>query len=64
MLARLTPQDVVLEIGSGLGGLTRHLANIAYKVVAVVIDASLIPALEQVVGQFSNVQVVKGISSL
>ncbi len=58
--AQLTPQDVVLEIGPGLGSLTRHLANIAHKVVAVEIDAALIPALEQVVGQFSNVQVVKG----
>ena len=41
--AQLTPQDVVLEIGAGLGSLTRHLANIANKVVAVEIDASLDP---------------------
>ena len=58
--AQVTPQDVVLEIGPGLGSLTRHLATIAHTVVAVEVDAALIPALEQVVGQYSNVQVIKG----
>jgi 16S rRNA (adenine1518-N6/adenine1519-N6)-dimethyltransferase len=58
--ARITPQDVVLEIGPGLGSLTRHLAVNAYKVVAVEVDSSLIPILKQVVSQFSNVQVVEG----
>ena len=58
--AEVTPQDVVLEIGAGLGSLTRHLAKNAHKVVAVEIDSSLIPALDQVVGQYSNVQVVQG----
>ncbi len=58
--AEVTSQDVVLEIGSGLGSLTRHLANVAHKVVAVEIDSSLIPALKSVVDQYSNVEVVEG----
>ncbi len=58
--AGLTPHDLVLEIGAGLGSLTRHLAVSAEGVVAVEIDASLIPALRQVVGQFPNVTVVQG----
>jgi len=58
--AGVTPQDVVLEIGPGLGSLTRHLAANAHQVVAVEVDASLIPILKQVVSQFSNVQVVEG----
>lgn len=58
--AEVTPQDVVLEIGPGLGSLTRHLATNAHAVVAVEIDSSLIPALNQVVDQFSNVQVIEG----
>ncbi len=58
--ARVTSQDVVLEIGPGLGSLTRHLAVCAQRVLAVEIDAGLIPALKQVVGQFPNVTVVKG----
>ncbi len=58
--AAVTSQDVVLEIGAGLGSLTRHLAIHAQQVVAVEIDKGLIPALEQVVGQFSNVTVMQG----
>jgi 16S rRNA (adenine1518-N6/adenine1519-N6)-dimethyltransferase len=58
--ARVTSQDIVLEIGAGLGSLTCYLAMVAHKVVAVEIDSALIPALEQVVGQFHNVQVVEG----
>lgn len=56
----VTSQDVVLEIGAGLGSLTRHLAVCALSVVAIEVDSGLIPALTQVVGQYSNVRVVKG----
>ncbi len=58
--AGVAPQDVVLEIGPGLGSLTRLLAVNACKVVAVEVDSNLIPILKQVVGQFSNVQVIEG----
>jgi 16S rRNA (adenine1518-N6/adenine1519-N6)-dimethyltransferase len=58
--AELTPQDEVLEIGPGLGSLTRHLALQARRVVAVEIDGKLVAALRQVVGQFANVTVVQG----
>jgi 16S rRNA (adenine1518-N6/adenine1519-N6)-dimethyltransferase len=58
--AQVTLQDVVLEVGAGLGSLTRHLAVKANRVVAVELDSSLIPALNQVVGQYSNVLVVEG----
>jgi 16S rRNA (adenine1518-N6/adenine1519-N6)-dimethyltransferase len=58
--ANITSQDVVLEIGSGLGSLTRFLAVIAHTVVAVEVDSSLIPVLKQVVAQFSNVHVIEG----
>ncbi len=58
--AQISPQDVVLEIGSGLGSLTRHLALRARSVVAVELDSDLIPPLKLVVGQYSNVQVVEG----
>jgi 16S rRNA (adenine1518-N6/adenine1519-N6)-dimethyltransferase len=58
--ANVTSQDVVLEIGSGLGSLTRCLAVIAHTVVAVEVDSSLIPVLKQVIAQFSNVHVIEG----
>jgi 16S rRNA (adenine1518-N6/adenine1519-N6)-dimethyltransferase len=45
-LARLGPDDVVLEIGPGLGVLTRYLAARVAHVHAVELDASLAPHLE------------------
>jgi 16S rRNA (adenine1518-N6/adenine1519-N6)-dimethyltransferase len=60
MAAEITPQEVVLEIGAGLGSLTRYLATYANSVVAVELDRKLIPPLVQVVGQYANVQVVEG----
>jgi 16S rRNA (adenine1518-N6/adenine1519-N6)-dimethyltransferase len=58
--AQISPQEVVLEIGAGLGSLTRHLALRAGSVVAVELDSDLIPPLNLVVGRYPNVQVVEG----
>ncbi len=58
--AEITPQDGVLEIGPGMGALTRHLALRAARVVAVELDRRLLPILEQVVAAYDNVQVVQG----
>ena len=58
--ADIAPHDVVLEVGPGLGSLTRHLALRARQVVAVEIDATLMPALEQVLSPYSNVTLVRG----
>ncbi len=57
--AEIRPADVVLEIGAGIGSLTRHLAA-ATHVVAVEIDPSLIPILRSVLASFPNVSVVMG----
>lgn len=56
--ASLTADDVVLEIGPGLGSLTRHLAVAARKVVAVEIDQALLPVLAEVVADHANVRVL------
>jgi len=53
-------QDTVLEIGPGLGSLTRHLALAAAKVVAIELDQKLFPALETVLNPFHNIQLVQG----
>lgn len=50
----------VLEIGPGLGSLTRYLARSAARVVAVELDAELIPVLQRVVSKEPNVRVVEG----
>ncbi len=58
--AEIDPQDVVLEIGPGLGSLTRALCRVARRVVAVELDASLFPPLEHVLARFDNVTLVQG----
>ncbi len=45
--ADLMPADTVLEVGPGLGVLTRHLAQQAGRVVAVELDDRLIPILRE-----------------
>jgi 16S rRNA (adenine1518-N6/adenine1519-N6)-dimethyltransferase len=58
--AELPPQAEVLEIGPGLGSLTRVLAQVARRVVAVELDHTLIPLLEEVVAPYGNVEVLHG----
>lgn len=52
--------DTVLEIGAGLGSLTRYLAASAGEVVAVEIDKNLFPALKKVSKPFDNVRLILG----
>ncbi len=58
--AVLSPIDTVLEIGAGVGNLTRHLAATGAQVLAVEIDDRLLPLLEETVGDLENVRVVPG----
>lgn len=58
--AELPAQAVVLEVGPGLGSLTRLLAVHAQRVVAVELDQNYIPALEEVLTPFGNTHVVHG----
>lgn len=58
--ADIAPTDDVLEIGPGLGNLTRHLALAAHSVTSVELDKALFPALESVVAPYQNVRLVQG----
>jgi 16S rRNA (adenine1518-N6/adenine1519-N6)-dimethyltransferase len=58
--AGLTGADTVLEIGAGVGNLTRHLAATGAQVLAVELDERLLPVLEETVGDLANVRVVLG----
>jgi 16S rRNA (adenine1518-N6/adenine1519-N6)-dimethyltransferase len=58
--ADIAPVDDVLEIGPGLGNLTRYLALAAHSVTAVELDKFLFPALEKVVAPYQNVRLVQG----
>lgn len=50
--------DGVLEIGPGIGTLTKELAERYKKVVAVEIDTSLLPVLEYTLAEYDNVKVI------
>ena len=58
--AELTPDDVVIEVGPGVGTLTARLASQAGRVVAVELDASLLPALQETIAVYNNVAIVQG----
>ena len=52
--ADLSPDDLVVEVGPGLGGLTRRLAAGAGEVIAVEIDRGLVTALESILADDPN----------
>ena len=54
------PGTGVLEVGPGIGPLTRELAGRADKVVSVELDRSLLPILADTLRDFSNAEVVSG----
>jgi 16S rRNA (adenine1518-N6/adenine1519-N6)-dimethyltransferase len=59
-LAELAPGDVVLEVGPGLGILTRYLADRVELVHAVELDRSLEESLREAVGERANVRLTYG----
>ena len=58
--AEIGPVDAVLEIGAGLGSLTRLLATNACSVTAIEIDRALFPVLEAVTASCENVRLIEG----
>lgn len=60
MIAENAAGGCVLEIGPGIGTLTRELCEVCEKVVAVEIDTSLEPLLEVTVGEYDNLKVIFG----
>ena len=56
--AHITKEDMVLEIGPGIGTMTQYLAEAAGKVIAVEIDRNLIPILEDTLSEYNNVRVI------
>ena len=58
--AGIQESDSVLEIGPGLGSLTRHLAASAREVTAVELDGKLIPVLRGVLKPFANIHIIHG----
>ena len=56
--AGIGPGDKIIEVGPGIGTLTREMASRAQNLMAVEIDKNLIPILEDTRGDYENVKVV------
>ena len=58
--AEIKSTDTILEIGSGLGSLTRYLAESAKQVIAVEIDREMLPVLQAVTSAYNNINIIHG----
>jgi 16S rRNA (adenine1518-N6/adenine1519-N6)-dimethyltransferase len=58
--ASLTEDDVVLEVGAGLGFLTRLLSSKCKKVVAVEVDPKIVKILKEQLPDMPNVDLIEG----
>ncbi|HIU66273.1 MAG TPA: 16S rRNA (adenine(1518)-N(6)/adenine(1519)-N(6))-dimethyltransferase RsmA [Candidatus Caccomorpha excrementavium] len=56
--AEITKEDLVIEIGPGIGTLTQYLCESAREVIAIEIDKNLIPILEDTLSDYKNVTVI------
>ena len=56
--AEINAGDEVLEVGAGLGNLTRLLAQTAKRVVAVELDEKMILVLGDMLGSYQNVDII------
>ena len=55
----ITKDDMILEVGPGIGTMTQYLCESARKVIAVEIDKNLIPILENdTLKEYDNVRVI------
>ncbi|MCT4606996.1 MAG: 16S rRNA (adenine(1518)-N(6)/adenine(1519)-N(6))-dimethyltransferase RsmA [Marinisporobacter sp.] len=56
--AEVDKEDIVIEVGPGIGTLTQVLAERAKKVIAIEIDKTLLPILSETLGDQENVEVI------
>ena len=59
-LAQVTKNDIVVEIGAGIGVLTEELAQNAAKLIAVEMDDKLVEVLKDKLLKYNNVQIYSG----
>ena len=58
--AAVTKEDLVIEIGPGIGTMTQFLCEAARQVIAIEIDKALIPVLSDTLSGYDNVKVIEG----
>ncbi|MCX5850229.1 MAG: 16S rRNA (adenine(1518)-N(6)/adenine(1519)-N(6))-dimethyltransferase RsmA [Deltaproteobacteria bacterium] len=59
-IAQVTNNDIVVEIGAGIGVLTEDLARNAAKLIAVELDSRLVEVLKDKLLKYNNVQIYQG----
>jgi 16S rRNA (adenine1518-N6/adenine1519-N6)-dimethyltransferase len=59
-VARLDPEDLVVEIGPGPGRMTRMLAEKAKKVIAIELDDKLYESLKKELSNYKNIELIHG----
>ncbi|WP_446898248.1 16S rRNA (adenine(1518)-N(6)/adenine(1519)-N(6))-dimethyltransferase RsmA [Clostridium sp. LBM24168] len=58
--SEVSSRDLIIEIGPGVGTLTRRLLKIADKVCAIELDSKLIPILKEELKDFPNFELIHG----
>lgn len=56
--AEITKDDMVLEVGPGIGTMTQYLCEHAREVIAVEIDKNLIPILRDTLSEYNNITII------
>lgn len=56
--AKITKDDMVLEVGPGIGTMTQYLCEHAREVIAVEIDKNLIPILADTLSEYNNITII------
>jgi 16S rRNA (adenine1518-N6/adenine1519-N6)-dimethyltransferase len=58
--SRITKKDIVLEIGTGFGFLTRLLSDVAKEVITIELDPNLIKAIKEILQGIENIRILQG----
>lgn len=58
--ADIAKEDIVVEIGAGIGVLTENLAQISRKLIAVELDEKLVEILKEKLARYENAEVYSG----
>ena len=58
--AELSLEDIVLEIGPGIGNLTQEIAKRAKKLIAVEKDKKMVEILKETLKDFKNIEIIQG----
>jgi tRNA G46 methylase TrmB len=58
--AQVNSGDVVVEVGPGVGEMTRLLASRAKRVIAIEVDESMVAVLEDRLAEYENIVLLRG----